>query len=337
MKSQLKVGVIGGGAWGTALAVAANRAGSKVMLATRNKNVVESIMESRSNDIYLPGVFIDPAITPTHDLAETCRCDFLIMAVPSHCVRSACIAISDFLAPSVPVVAGSKGLERGSLLLMSEVIESVMPENPLAVLSGPGFAREVASGQPSATTIACEDEATGEMLTYGIGGKLFRPYLTKDLIGTQIGGTVKNVIAIACGIAQGHGLGENARAALITRGFAEMARLGLARGGKLETMAGLSGLGDLVLTCASATSRNMSLGLALGSGKDASDVISGEGRGVLEGATSAESVVKLAERLTVEMPIATMVHHVLSGKITVPDAVKALTQRPFAAEWSPAN
>lgn len=333
MKAQYSVGVIGGGSWGTALAIAANRAGSRVMQATRNKNVIDVIRDRRINEIYLPGVFIDPAIEITDNLSHACKSDVVIMAMPSHCVRSACIAISDLIDPTVPLVLGSKGIERGSLLLMSEVASSVLPGNPHAVISGPNFSEEVARGKPTATTIACADRRIGETIVYALGGRLFRPYLTDDVIGTQIGGTVKNVIAIACGIATGRRMGENACAAIITRGFSEMARLALAKGGRLETLTGLSGLGDLVLTCSSTTSRNTSLGVAIGQDVKANDVLMSEGRGVLEGAVSAESVVLLARKHNVQMPISEAVHLILSDQITVDEAIGMLLERPFSPEW----
>ena len=333
MKSQYSVGVIGGGAWGTALAIAANRAGSKVLLATRNRNVMEAVAATRVNEIYLPTIYIDPAIGITGDLSLACRCDFLVLAMPSQCVRSACIAISDFIAPTVPLVVGSKGIERGSLLFMSEVVSSVLPNNPLASLSGPNFAVEVAGGLPTATTIACRDPEVGEALLYALGGRLFRPYLTDDIISTQVGGAVKNVIAIACGIAAGRGMGENARAALITRGFAEMGRLALAKGGRMETLVGLSGLGDLVLTAASVTSRNMAFGMALSSGGDTAEMMLGEGRNVLEGAMAAESTVRLAAKFGIEMPICAAVHRVLSEHANIDETIEGLLARPFAAEY----
>ncbi len=333
MKPQYSVGVIGGGSWGTALAVTANRAGSKVLLATRNRNVLEAIEQTRTNDIYLPDVYIDPAIELNENFAAACRGDIVVLAMPSHCVRSACIAISDTVAPHVPLVIGAKGVERGSLLFMSEVVASVLPGNPLAVISGPNFAHETARGEPTATTLACADAELGERLVYALGGRLFRPYLTDDVIGTQVGGAVKNVIAIACGIALGKGLGENTRAAILTRGFAEMARLAVAKGGRMETAAGLSGLGDLVLTCGTPTSRNMAFGAALGRGQKTADAFSGEGRNVLEGAMAAESVVKLAKRFHIEMPISEAVHRVLSGQSGVDEAIATLLDRPFAPEF----
>lgn len=332
MLSQPTVGVLGGGSWGTALAIAAHRAGSKVTFATRNKNVIQSVAEHRMNDVYLPHVFIDPAIVVTDDIAVACRSEILVMAVPSHCVRSACITISDMLPTEVPIVLGSKGIEKGSLLLMHEVVGSVLPRNITAVVSGPNFATEVARGKPSATTIACPDKDTGKRIAYALGSALFRPYVTEDIIGAQIAGAVKNVIAIACGIAIGKELGENARAALITRGFAEMSRLAVAKGGKPKTLMGLCGLGDLVLTCSSLHSRNTAFGVALSRETPVGQLIMSEGRGVIEGATSVESVVKLAEKHKVDMPIAQAVHSIVNLHEPVEAVIKALIDRPFTEE-----
>lgn len=332
MTTNSCVGVVGGGAWGTALAVLANRAGNDVMLATRNAYVAASVTERRMNDIYLPGIFIDPAIQVTLDFSDLSDCGAIIMAMPSHCMRSACIAISDFIGEGVPLVIGAKGIERGSLLLMSEVAAGVLPKNPIAVLSGPNFAHEAAKGLPTATTIACADAEVGKKLVFTLGGKLFRPYLTDDLIGTQIGGALKNVIAIACGVAIGKGLGENAKAALVTRGFAEMSRLCLARGGRYETLMGLSGLGDLVLTAMSETSRNTNFGIALSTGKSAEEVLMADGRGVIEGAVTVESVVKMAAKFGVEMPICEAVHDLILGKSDPDSVINKLLDRPFAVE-----
>lgn len=332
MLASPTVGVIGGGSWGTALALAAHRAGSKVTIATRNKNVIAAIEEHRMNDIYLPHVFIDPAIGITDDLKRLCESEILIMAVPSQCMRSACISISDFVDTQVPIIIGSKGLERGSLLPMNDVVSSVLPKNSVAIISGPNFASEVARGKPSAATLACADQVIGERLCYAIGSKYFRPYLTDDLIGAQVGGTVKNVIAIACGIAYGNELGENARAALITRGFAEMSRFCEALGGRRETLMGLAGMGDLLLTCSSMHSRNTSFGMALSKGTPVNEVVVNEGRGVIEGANSAESIVKLAKRFEIEMPICKAVHDVLIEANTIDEAINVLLDRPFSSE-----
>lgn len=328
----MHVGVIGAGAWGTALAVLANRAASKVTLWTRNPNVIESIHKHQENQSYLAGVFIDPAIKVTDTLAEACKADMLILCTPSQSLRSVCISISDLLSPDVPVVIATKGIERGSLQFMSELVSSVLTQNQVAVLSGPNFADEAAKGLPTATTIACEDSVLAERLIYVIGGKHFRPYLTDDVIGTQIGGSVKNVIAIACGIAVGCELGENAKAALITRGLAEMARLCQAAGGKAQTLMGLSGIGDLLLTCNSIKSRNMSLGFELGCERFSVEEILGTKRALTEGVGTAESVTHLAQNLGVSMPICNAVNGILQGKLSVKDTIHHLLARPFSTE-----
>jgi glycerol-3-phosphate dehydrogenase (NAD(P)+) len=326
------VGVIGGGAWGTALSIIANRAGSKVTLGTRNSNVIQSINDHRTNDVYLPGIFIDPRIQVSEDLGEVCRCDVLVLAVPSHCMRSVCIAVSDTLDKHVPLVLASKGIERGSVMLMSEVAQTILSGNPVAILSGPNFADEAAKGLPTATTIACAQKDQWDKLAYAIGGRLFRPYMSADVVGTQIGGAVKNVIAIACGIAIGKGLGENARAALVTRGFAEIARLVQAKGGKYETLMGLSGIGDLMLTCGSPKSRNMSFGIALGQGDEKDDILVRRGRGVTEGVIASESVYKLSTKHQVSMPICEAVYRILYEEAPIDETIAALLERPFTAE-----
>lgn len=332
MTEPVRVGVIGGGAWGTALSILANRAGSLVTLGTRNGNVIQSIEEKRSNDIYLPQVFVDPRIRVTGNFGEACRCDVLIMAMPSHVLRSICIAVSDMLAPDVPILLASKGIERGSLMLMSEVCKSILPHNPVGIISGPNFADDAARGMPTATTIACADRKLWDPLMYAIGGRLFRPYMTEDIIGTQIGGAVKNVIAIACGIALGKNFGENAKAALVTRGFAEIARMTLAKGGKYETLTGLSGMGDLILTCCSPKSRNMSFGLAIGQGKTKEEVLGSRGRTATEGVIAAESISKLAKKFGVSMPISEAVYRILYEQAPVDRMIAELLERPFTSD-----
>ena len=330
--THYKVGVIGGGAWGTALSILANRAGSEVTLCTRNLNVIQAIQERRTNDAYLPGVFIDPAITLTDKLIDICRHDLIILAAPSHTMRSVCIALSDLLPTNIPIMIACKGIERGSLMLMGEIAKSILPKNPLSVISGPNFADEAARGLPTATTIACAEQQHWDMLVQAIGGRLFRPYLTTDIVGAQIGGAVKNVIAIACGIAIGKNFGENARAAIVTRGFMEMARLTIAKGGKHETLMGLSGMGDLILTCGSTKSRNMSFGMAIGQGKNKDEVLLSRGRTATEGVIAAESVHKLAKKLGVAMPITEAVYHILYENSDVHQTVDSLLGRPFGAE-----
>jgi glycerol-3-phosphate dehydrogenase (NAD(P)+) len=330
--NNYRVGVIGSGAWGTALAILANRAGSAVVMGTRNTNVIRSINERRSNDIYLPGVFIAPDIKVTEKIGEACHNDLLILAVPSHILRSACIAVSDMLPVDVPVVIASKGIERGSLMLMSEVARAILPKNPIAVISGPNFADEAARGLPAATTIACTDTSCWDTLMYAIGGRLFRPYMTTDIVGTQIGGAVKNIIAIACGIAIGKNFGENARAALVTRGFVEVVRLAIAKGGKYETLTGLSGLGDLILTCGSNKSRNLSFGISIGMGKSKDELMAGRGRNAIEGIIACESASRLARKFNISTPITDAVYRILYENAPVDQVIAELLERPFVHE-----
>lgn len=332
MNSNYRVGVIGGGAWGTALGVIANRAGSKVSLGSKNPNVIASIKEKRVNDVYLPSVFIDPSIEVTDKFEDVCRSDILILAMPSYCLRSICISISDTLPPNVTLVIASKGIERGSLMLMSDVVKAVLPNNPVAILSGPNLAEEAAHGLPTATTIACANTELWDTIMYAIGGRLFRPYMTDDVIGTQIGGIVKNVIAIACGIATGREMGENSRAALVTRGFSEMSRFTVANGGKYETLMGLSGLGDLILTCNSVKSRNMSFGMAIGQGKSKEELLSNRGRTALEGVVSSESIYKLSKKQNISMPICEAVYRIIYEDESVDSVIDTLLERPFVSE-----
>lgn len=332
MSSSFRVCVVGGGAWGTALAVVANRAGSDVTLFTRNASVIDAIRENRMNDIHLPGIFIDPGIHVTDDFTLVAGFDIIIVAVPSQCVRSLVISISDLVDVSVPIVVGTKGIERGSLLLMSEVVNNILPNNPVAIISGPNFADETARGQPTATTVACTNNEVLQQIIYAIGGKLFRPYGSDDVIGTQIGGAVKNVIAIACGICSSLDLGENARAALITRGFAEISRLAAAKGGRPETLMGLSGIGDLLLTCSSPKSRNTSLGMKIGAGRKLEEVLPSNSRGVAEGSQSVESVVRLARKFGISMPICEAVHAILYEDADIQEVVQELLHRPFTLE-----
>ncbi len=327
------VGIISAGAWGTALAVIANRAGSKVTLYSLNPNVLESIRTKRTNDAYLPGIFLDPRITVTDNLATMCASDIIILAVPSQHVRSTCIWLSDQLDSSIPIVIATKGIERGSLALMSDVVSAILPKNPIAILTGPNFASEAAKGLPTATTIACTDSAIGDQIIFSLGGKYFRPYQTDDIIGTQIGGAVKNVIAIACGIAIGRGFGENARAALITRGITEMNRLCVAKGGRQETLMGLSGVGDLVLTCSSEISRNMSLGIELGEQKQSvKTIIEKRQQKLAEGIATADSVTELAKKIGISMPICKTVRDILSEEIGIDEAITNLLERQFVSE-----
>ncbi len=324
-------GVIGAGAWGTALALVCARAGLNVVLQAREAEVVESVSARRVNEAFLPGVVLDERISVTADLSGLAGCDLILAVPPAQFMRSTLEAYRPHHRPGVPIILCSKGIERGTLKLMTEVLAETLPEAPAAVLSGPSFAADVSRGLPTAVTLACADTALGEALMETLSSPLFRPYLATDLIGAEVGGAVKNVLAIACGVSEGRSLGKSAHAALITRGFAEMTRLGAALGGEPETVAGLCGLGDLVLTCSSPQSRNMSLGLALGQGQTIEQALAGK-RSVAEGYESAPALRELARRLGVEMPICEATAALLAGEITVDEMIESLLSRPLKAE-----
>lgn len=332
MAELTEVAVIGGGSWGTALAMLANRAGSKTILWSRNASVIQGIRERRVNRAYLPGVFIDPDIHATDDMEEVRKSDFLVLAVPAQKLRAMAIHLSDRVDEETPLVIACKGIEKGSLALMHEIIGDVLPRNPLLVLSGPNFAMEVAKGMPAATTVACKKESLANRFIYAIGGRLFRPYYTSDLITTEVAGAVKNVIAIACGIAVGCGYGENARAALITRGLAEIMRLAVAKGGRRDSLLGLAGVGDLTLTCTSAQSRNYRFGEYLGQQQK---IIPDQNRskfGLVEGAATAESVTRLSHKLNVSMPLCQTVNSILQQESGLEEAIQQLMDRPFVMD-----
>ena len=329
------IGVISAGSWGTALAIAANRAGSKVTLYSNSQNVLESVVNMRTNVAYLPDVFIDPSIDIVDDFAKICESDIIILAAPSQHIRSIAILLSDQIDTNKPIIIATKGIERGSLALMSEVVSGVIPKNPIAILSGPNFAIEVAKGLPTATTIACASQQVANNIIYAIGGKFFRPYYTDDIIGVQIGGAAKNVIAIACGIAIGCGFGENAKAAIITRGLAEIHRLCIAKGGKSETLMGLSGFGDLVLTCGSEMSRNMSLGIEIGRQREGvKDIIENRKKGLAEGVATSDSITELSRKIGVSMPICNAVRSIIYDDMPVSKVIASLLERQFVAEIS---
>jgi len=331
MSTLQRFGIVGGGAWGTALAQVLRRAGRDVVLWAREIEVVGAINTAHNNPLFLPGVALDPAIHATGDLAEAARADALLLVAPAQHLRALCRQLGPALAPSAPIIICAKGIEEDSGALLSEVVAASLPQAPVAVLSGPTFAAEVAKGLPTAITLAASDAALGQNLINAIGTREFRPYFTDDVAGAQIGGAVKNVMAIACGIVMGRGFGDNARAALITRGLAEMVRLALAHGGKAETLMGLSGLGDLTLTCSSTQSRNHSLGLALGKGEKLDAYIAGR-RSVAEGVTSAAATAALAKKLNVDMPIVGAVDAILHHGAAIDEVIEALLTRPFKAE-----
>ena len=328
MNEQAGFGVIGGGAWGTALAQMLASDGSAVRLWAREPEVVESINTSHENTLFLNGLNLSPSITATSDVHDLNDASALLVVTPAQHMRT---ALSQFDIGDRPLILCCKGMEAGTLELMSEVAHDVHPEAPILVLSGPTFAHEVAAGLPTAVTFACEDEALAASLAEQIRRPHFRPYLSTDVIGAEIGGAIKNVIAIACGVVDGAGLGQNARASLISRGFAEMTRFGLAKGGKPETLAGLAGLGDLVLTCSSTSSRNFSLGKGLGEGKSASELLS-DRRTVAEGAHSAPVVLEAAMQMGIDMPIVAAVNRLLSGEADVRDVIASLLSRPLRSE-----
>ena len=325
------VSVLGAGAWGTALAQVAAAAGRKVLIWAREPDVVRSINDEAENALFLPGIKLNAAVRATADLADAAKSQLILAVPPAQHMRGVLRAVRPSLRPGQPLVLCAKGVERGSLALMTDVLTEEIPDIGPAVLSGPGFAKDVARGLPTATNIASPDAALAQRIVATIGLPTFRPYVADDLVGAEIGGAVKNVIAIACGVAEGRKLGDGARAALITRGFAELTRLGLAMGAKAETLSGLCGLGDLVLTCASLTSRNTSLGAALGEGRKLKDILA-ERRSVAEGMESAPAVVALAERYKVEMPICAAVDAIVNERIGIDEAITALLSRPFKAE-----
>jgi glycerol-3-phosphate dehydrogenase (NAD(P)+) len=324
----MTIGVIGAGAWGTALAQVAAANGERVILWAREPDVVRAINETQENTVFLKGVPLSPLIRATGSMEDLAACDMLLLVTPAQHVRA---SLSQASVGDRPLVLCAKGIEAGTQFLMSEVARELAPAAPIAVLSGPTFAHEVAAGLPTAVTLSCADVAVGAALAMRLARPHFRPYLSSDVLGAEIGGAVKNVLAIACGVVAGRGLGQNAGAALIARGFAEMTRFGLAKGAQAETLAGLSGLGDLVLTCSSTASRNFSLGKGLGEGKAAS-ILLADRNTVAEGAFTAPVLQLAARALGVEMPVVDAVCALLSGSIPVDDVVRELLSRPLRSE-----
>jgi len=325
----MSIGVIGGGAWGTALAqVMAQNGAQSVTLWAREAEVVEAINHTHENPLFLPGIPLSPSIRATSAKDWFGDCEALLIVTPAQHVR-AVLAEAD--VGDTPLILCAKGIEAGTRLLMSEVARAVCPDAPIAVLSGPTFAAEVARGLPTAITLACEDSMVAERLSARIAQPTFRPYLSTDVVGAEIGGAVKNVLAIACGVVEGAGLGQNARAALIARGFAEMTRFGLARGARIETLTGLSGLGDLVLTCSSTSSRNFSLGKGLGEGKPAASLMA-DRRTVAEGAFTAPVLREAARAVGVDMPVVEAVCALLNDEAGVSGIISALLARPIRSE-----
>src|SRR3984957_2751388 len=325
MPSFNSVAVIGAGAWGTALAGVAARAGREVVLYARDSKSAAHIAAARTNP-KLSGVPLDTAIEVTNDIALAARADIVLVATPAQHLREAVTALAPHLAPGTPVIAAAKGIERGTHKFMTEVIAETAPNAIAAILSGPSFAEDVARGLPTAVTLAAADEKLASALVQALGSATFRPYHTSDVRGVEIGGAAKNVLAIAAGIVVGRKFGASAQAALTTRGFSELMRLGRACGARGDTLSGLSGLGDLVLSCSSPQSRNLALGIALGRGEP-------RPLGKLaEGEFTAPVLIELAASQNVDMPVSKAVAAILSGAVSIDDAVESLLTRPFKAE-----
>ncbi len=334
--------VIGAGAWGTALAIVAARAGTPVSLWARDGSLAERIAATRINQPYLPDHVLPDLVQVTGDMTEAVQgAAAIVLAVPSQAVREIGDLVHGAAAPGVPVVLASKGVERSSGKLLTDVAGEAMPGRQVAVLSGPSFAAEVAAGHPTAVTIASADvaddpkAALATRVALALATDTFRPYMSDDAVGVEVAGAVKNVVAIACGIARGLGFGSNTWAALITRGLAEMSALVIALGGRPETVSGLSGMGDLALTCSSEQSRNLAFGLALGRGESQDHLLTGR-RSVVEGVVNAVSVTDLARRHGVEMPICEAVREIVVDRVVISEAIGRLLERPLKAE-SPAG
>jgi len=323
-----RLAVIGGGAWGTALAQAVAAHGGDTLLWALEEEVVAAVNTEHCNPFFLPEIALSPSISATSDLADLESCDAWLVVTPAQHMRSVLER-----APRVgrPMVLCSKGIEERTGEMLHHVARDACPGGEIAVLSGPTFAHEVAAGLPTAVTLACADREIGEALRKRIGHQAFRTYLTDDVVGAEIGGAIKNVLAIACGVVEGVGLGQNARAALIARGFMEMTRFGVACGARAETLAGLSGLGDLVLTCTSGSSRNFSLGCGIGQGRPAAELLA-DRRTVAEGAHTAPVLARLAREKDVDMPIVEAVERLLAGEANVGQILDELLARPPKAE-----
>lgn len=326
-----KIGVLGAGAWGTALAAAAVKAGRDTILWAREPEVAKAVNEGHENTMFLPGVTLSNQLKATNDMADLATCDAILIVSPAQHLRTMSADLAFHARSGVPLVICSKGIEVSSGKLLSDVLAETAPRNPVAVLSGPTFASEVARGLPCALTLAALDKGIGDSLVKALGHSALRPYYNNDIIGAQIGGAVKNVLAIATGIVAGLGIGENARAAVITRGLAEISRFGRLYGAQNETLMGLSGLGDLILTCSSTQSRNMSLGKAIGEGQTFADIMA-ERNSVAEGAHTVEIVHKIALEKGLDMPITAAVYKILKQGEDVRTVTNALLARPFTQE-----
>ncbi|MCC2099047.1 MAG: NAD(P)-dependent glycerol-3-phosphate dehydrogenase [Hyphomicrobiales bacterium] len=325
-----RVAVLGAGAWGTALAQVAAVAGLDVTLWGRDPDLIDGIRTYRENRKYLPDVQLNERIRPIAELRTSLsNADLILMVIPAQSLRNVCQAMAAIVPSEIPLVVCAKGIEQKTKKFASEVVADILPHNPVAVLSGPSFAADVVRGLPTAVTIAAQEMMLAESIGQVLGTQSFRLYHSSDVRGVEIGGAAKNVLAIACGIAEGRGLGASAKAALIARGFAELRRFGGAYGADQETLMGLSGLGDLVLTCSSPQSRNFALGVALGEGRSVAEASSGK---LAEGAFTARVLAAMAQESAVEMPIVSAVNAILNGELAVRDAIASLMMRPQRSE-----
>lgn len=323
------IAIAGGGAWGTALANAAAAAGRNVILWMRDPEAAREIQATRVNARYLPGVRLGERVRVTAEADQLHAAAAVLLVVPAQAVRDSLKVLSAHLRDDVPVVVCAKGIERGSGRFLTDIVTELRPQAPVAVLSGPSFADDVARGLPTAVTLACRDETMAADLAAALSGANLRVYHGSDVRGVEIGGATKNVLAIACGIVEGRGLGESAKAALTARGFAELLRFARAYDGRAETLMGLSGLGDLVLTCSSAHSRNFAFGERLGRGLPPSEATAGK---LVEGAATASVLTELARRRSIDMPIAEAVDAIISGRLTIDETIEALMSRPLRTE-----
>jgi glycerol-3-phosphate dehydrogenase (NAD(P)+) len=324
-----RIAVLGGGAWGTALANVAARAGRKVTLWEHDAANAGQLASKRESK-FLRGVRIEDSIAVTRDLTEAARAEAILLVVPAQAMRSVVKSLASAIAPRTPIIACAKGIEHGTHKFMTEVIADCAPNATPAILSGPSFAADVARGLPTAVTLAAHDEAMAAALAQALASRGFRPYQSTDVRGVEIGGAAKNVLAIASGIVTGRGLGASASAALTTRGFAELVRFGRALGARTETMMGLSGLGDLILTCSSPQSRNFTFGINLGNGRAVKDIHATTG--LAEGAFTAPVLLEMARKHNVDMPISAAVAAVLAGEMSVDAAIESLLTRPLRSE-----
>jgi glycerol-3-phosphate dehydrogenase (NAD(P)+) len=323
-----RISVLGGGAWGTALAETAARAGRQVTLWEHEASNAESLTKDRHSK-FLPEFRISDSIKVTRELADAAKADAILLVVPAQATRAVCQSLASLARDNMPVVVCAKGIERGTHKFVTEIVAECAPNVLPAILSGPSFASDVARGLPTAVTLACADGNVAEQLAQALGSATFRPYHSTDVRGVEIGGAAKNVLAIACGIVAGRALGASATAALITRGFAELTRFGKAFGARPETLTGLSGLGDLVLTCSTPQSRNFSFGVDLAKGLPPEKAGGGK---LAEGAFTAPVLLEMAQAKNVDMPISSAVAAILAGRLSVDGAIEALLARPIRAE-----